>query len=556
MSDTWGKGSVNNNIGWGQAAGSATNNWGESQKTSWAGQTDIVGITSVSIAYSSSAFCADASDPTPTISNNAGVGTFSSTAGLVFISTTTGEVDIDASTVGSYLITYTDTDSATATFNLTINALPTVIVSVSAGTICDGESTILTASGASTYVWNDGNTDNPRTVSPTTTTLFTATGTDSNGCTSSGGTTITVNPQDSAAFSYSANTYCANGTDPTPTITGTVGGAFTSTAGLSINASTGEIDLDASTVGTYSITYTTTGVCPDNQSVNITINAADNAAFAYSASSYEPTDADPTPTITGLTGGTFSAGSGLVFVDSGTNTGSSTGEIDLSASTVASYTITYDTSSSGSSVCPNTSTQTVEIAVAGIANNHSFSFDGINDYINVGTISSINSASACTISYWGKKASASGDDMAVGSLVSSTNGIWLQWYIDNNVYFSCRNGSTNTVSVVLSGDTNWHHFVGVYDGTNVTIYIDGTQAATSTTSVPSSLSATAGNNFQIGALNSSFFTSGNIDELGIWNTALTSTQVAEIYNAKGTNLTKDLSTVAGGPVYWNRMGDN
>jgi hypothetical protein len=556
MSDTWGKGSVNNNIGWGQAAGSATNNWGESQKTSWAGQTDIVGITSVSIAYTSSAFCADASDPTPTISNNAGVGTFSSTAGLVFISTTTGEVDISASTAGTYVITYTDTDAATATFNLTINALPTVIVSVSAGTICDGESTILTASGASTYVWNDGNTDNPRTVSPTTTTLFTATGTDSNGCTSSGGTTITVNPQDSAAFSYSANTYCANGTDPTPTITGTVGGAFTSTAGLSINASTGEIDLDASTVGTYSITYTTTGVCPDNQSVNITINAADNAAFAYSASSYEPTDADPTPTITGLTGGTFSAGSGLVFVDSGTNTGSSTGEIDLSASTVASYTITYDTSSSGSSVCPNTSTQTVEIAVAGIANNHSFSFDGINDYINVGTISSINSASACTISYWGKKASASGDDMAVGSLVSSTNGIWLQWYIDNNVYFSCRNGSTNTVSVVLSGDTNWHHFVGVYDGTNVTIYIDGTQAATSTTSVPSSLSATAGNNFQIGALNSSFFTSGNIDELGIWNTALTSTQVAEIYNAKGTNLTKDLSTVAGGPVYWNRMGDN
>ena len=549
MSDTWGKGSVNNNIGWGQAAGSATNNWGESQKTSWAGQTDIVGITSVSIAYSSSAFCADASDPTPTISNNAGVGTFSSTAGLVFISTTTGEVDISGSTAGTYVITYTDTDAATATFNLTINALPTVIVSVSAGTICDGESTILTASGASTYVWNDGNTDNPRTVSPTTTTLFTATGTDSNGCTSSGGTTITVNPQDSAAFSYAASAYCANGTDPTPTITGTAGGAFTSTAGLSINASTGEIDLDASTVGTYSITYTTTGVCPDNQSVNITINAADNAGFSYSASSYAPTDADPTPTITGLTGGTFSGTTGLVI-------NSTTGEIDLSASTIATHTITYDTTSSGSSVCPNTSTQTVEIALAGIANNYSMEFDGVNDYINVGTISSINSASACTISYWGKKASASGDDMAVGSLVSSTNGIWLQWYTDNNVYFSCRNGSTNTVSVVLSGDTNWHHFVGVYDGTNVTIYIDGTQAATSTTSVPSSLSATAGNNFQIGALNSSFFTSGNIDELGIWNTALTSTQVAEIYNGTSTNLTKDLTTVSGSNlIYWNRMGD-
>jgi len=380
MSDTWGKGSVNNNIGWGQAAGSATNDWGKSQKDSWAGQTDIVGITSVSITYSSSAFCSDANDPTPTISNNAGAGTFSSTAGLVFISTSTGEIDISGSTAGSYVITYTDTDAATATFDLSINTIPTVTVSASAGTICDGESTILTASGANSYTWSNGGTGASITVSPNTTTLFTATGTDSNGCTSSGGTTITVNAQDSAAFSYAASAFCANGTDPTPTITGTAGGAFTSTAGITLNSSTGEIDLDASTVGTYSITYTTTGVCPDNQSTNITINAADNAAFSYSASSYEPTDADPTPTITGLTGGTFSGTTGLVI-------NSTTGEIDLSASTVASHTITYDTTSSGSSVCPNTSTQTVDIALAGIANNYSMSFDGIDDYIDAGNIS-------------------------------------------------------------------------------------------------------------------------------------------------------------------------
>jgi hypothetical protein len=371
----WGQGGVNNSNDWGKAKANSTNSFGAVYDSSPSGDTNIAGGQPVvSITYSASAFCADASDPTPTIQNNAGAGTFSSTTGLVFISTTTGEVDIDASTVGSYLITYTDTDAATATFNLTINALPTVTVSVSAGTICDGESTILTASGASTYVWNDSNTDNPRTVSPTTTTTYTATGTDSNGCTNTGATTITVNAQDSAAFSYAASTYCANGTDPTPTITGTSGGAFTSTTGLVINSGTGVIDLDASTVGAYSITYTTTGVCPANQSVNITINATDNAAFSYSASSYAPTDSDPTPTITGLTGGTFSGTTGLVI-------DSSTGVIDLSASTVAAHTITYNTSSSGSSVCPNTSTQNVDIALAGIANNYSMSFDAASsDY--------------------------------------------------------------------------------------------------------------------------------------------------------------------------------
>ena len=362
MSD-WGKGSENNNIGWGQAAGSATNDWGKSQKNSYAGQTDIVGLTTLSINYSADNYCEDGGNtPQPTVSNNAGAGTFSSTTGLV-IDGVTGIINTDTSTVGTYTVTYTDTDAATATDDVVLRALPTIIVSVSAGTICDGESTTLTATGASTYVWSNGDTGSAITVSPSATTIFTATGSDGF-CTSAGSTTITVNAQDSAAFSYAASVYCANGTDPTPTITGTSGGAFTSTTGLVINSGTGAIDLDASTVGAYLITYTTTGVCPANQSVNLTINAADNAAFSYSASSFEPTDADPTPTITGLTGGTFSAGSGLVFVDSGTNTGSSTGEIDLSASTAASYTITYDTTSSDSSVCPNTSTFSLTVAAA------------------------------------------------------------------------------------------------------------------------------------------------------------------------------------------------
>ena len=50
-----------------------------------------------------------------------------------------------------------------------------------------------------------------------------------------------------------------SGSDPTPTISGTTGGTFSSTAGLSINASTGEIDLSASTAGTYTVSYLTSG---------------------------------------------------------------------------------------------------------------------------------------------------------------------------------------------------------------------------------------------------------------------------------------------------------
>ena len=140
MSDTWGKGAKNNTIGWGSAACTTTNDWGKSQKdssvaASWSGDTDISGCAgaALSITYSSSAFCEDASDPTPTVTDNVGAGTFSSTAGLVFVSTTTGEVDISASTSGAtYVITYTDTDAATATFSLTINDLDNATFAYSA----------------------------------------------------------------------------------------------------------------------------------------------------------------------------------------------------------------------------------------------------------------------------------------------------------------------------------------------------------------------------------------------------------------------------------------
>ena len=125
-----------------------------------------------------------------------------------------------------------------------------------------------------------------------------------------------------------------------------------------INSTTGEIDLDQTTPGTYVVTYTVQGVSSTQE---VTVNAVDNATFSYSATSYETSDPDPTPAITGLTGGTFSGTTGLVFVDSGTNTGSSTGQIDLSASTAASHTVTYNTSSSSSSVCPNTSTFGLDI---------------------------------------------------------------------------------------------------------------------------------------------------------------------------------------------------
>ena len=63
--------------------------------------------------------------------------------------------------------------------------------------------------------------------------------------------------------------------------------------------------------------------------------------------------------------------------------------------------------------------------------------------------------------------------------------------------------------------------------------------------------------FNIGRYSGAFaYFDGKIDEVAIWNTDLSATQVESIYDGTSTNLTKDLTTVAGSNlVYWNRMGD-
>ncbi|MEI7979361.1 MAG: PKD-like domain-containing protein, partial [Bacteroidota bacterium] len=123
--------------------------------------------------------------------------------------------------------------------------------------------------------------------------------------------TVTINALPTATIAYSSTPYCAIGT-ATVTQTGQTGGTYSSTAGLNfVSTSTGEIDLQASTAGTYTVTYTfTNGTCSNTTTTAITINSLPTATIAYSGSPY---CASGTATVTrnGQAGGTYSSTSGL-----------------------------------------------------------------------------------------------------------------------------------------------------------------------------------------------------------------------------------------------------
>ena len=291
--------------------------------------------------------------------NNGGI---TPTGGCTYTWVSTGTPPAGSYFTGLGAGTYTVTTScggcaSTAVTTISTTPSPTAIVPANI-TVCNGSVVPLgiftsTPAGA-TFAWTNSNTAiglaasgvgsvpsftamNPGPTPITSTITVSPT---LGGCSGTPNTyTITVNPADDASFSYSSPSYCQAGTDPLPLITGVSPGVFSVTPPtlLFVTTTTGEINLAASSLGTYSITYTTGGLCSNSSSTSVIINSLDDASFNYPSSIYCQSGTNPTPTITGASGGTFTALPGLVIDPI-------TGLVNLVASPVGTYTIVYTTS--------------------------------------------------------------------------------------------------------------------------------------------------------------------------------------------------------------------
>lgn len=95
----------------------------------------------------------------------------------------------------SYSVQVTDANGCTTTANFAIQEDAGFTLSTTgAGSICSGQSTTITASGATTYQWDNGlGAGSSFVVNPTTTTTYNVTGTTGN-CSSSVAVTVTVVP--------------------------------------------------------------------------------------------------------------------------------------------------------------------------------------------------------------------------------------------------------------------------------------------------------------------------------------------------------------------------
>ena len=195
--------------------------------------------------------------------------------------------------------------------------------------------------------------------------------------------------------------------------------------------------------------------------------------------------------------------------------------------------------------------------VAPFTNTYSMSFDGVDESFIVGNSTSLNITSSQTFSMWFKTTSS-----AVMYPITQGSGSEIKYFIQlyapiDRIRLQIYDGSS-VVTIVdntqVFDDGNWHHLAFTTDALTTTdgikVYFDGnllTNKGTLSNSGIRSITTA----LYIGQIPNTARFNGNIDEVAIFNSELSASDVTAIYNSGvPTSLSSYPSLVS-----WWRMGD-
>src|ERR1017187_5901086 len=187
---------------------------------------------------------------------------------------------------GIYNITVTDANGCTEMSNATVTEPPQLSIVMSPNTtICFGTSTDLlaTVGGGTTgytYSWDNGSISSDQTVSPTTTTSYSITSTDANGCTITGGP-ITINVTPPLAVITMATAQICQGQSATIGAIATGGnGHYTYIWDNGIGTANGIITVNPTVTTIYTVTVTDSCTIPNVTATDtVVVNSAPTVEF-------------------------------------------------------------------------------------------------------------------------------------------------------------------------------------------------------------------------------------------------------------------------------------
>ncbi len=192
---------------------------------------------------------------------------------------------------GTYTVTLTATNvngSSNSTVVITVNPTPTVTATASPSPICNGQSSTLTAGGASTYAWMPGSLSGTSvSVSPATTTTYTVTGTSAAGCINTQTVSVIVNPVPTVTATASPTTICVG---QSSILTGAGASTY---AWMPGSLSGTSVSVSPATTTTYTVTGTSAAGCINTQTVSVTVNICAGPIAAFTPSSTSVCIGDP-----------------------------------------------------------------------------------------------------------------------------------------------------------------------------------------------------------------------------------------------------------------------
>ncbi|UBZ05536.1 HYR domain-containing protein [Salegentibacter mishustinae] len=206
------------------------------------------------------------------------------------------------------------------------------------------------------------------------------------------------------------------------------------------------------------------------------------------------------------------------------------------------YTLTWSVASAANPSC-NVST---EIEVTFPPTCSKLNFDGDDDYVNAGNNYTM-AGSDFSIEAWVKPNNISGVNTIISKRVEEEPNLGYDLILNNgSPSFRVRNRTVTSSKKITTN--RWYHIAGVYSDSKMSLFVDGIEIQTNTNNIPGG-SGNFDAPFLIGATYSPSTNketkdhfNGFIEEVRLWNTAISSEQIRFFMNQR---LEKEDSNVSG-----------
>jgi len=192
------------------------------------------------------------------------------------------------------------------------------------------------------------------------------------------------------------------------------------------------------------------------------------------------------------------------------------------------------------------STDYLTYGTSGDGSPYSGSFDGVDDYVIVSDNDDLSfTDEKFTISLWFKSTSSSGS-VIITKRSNNINGEYYLEYGTSTIKFRIYDGGIkyDYDEVVITGtfnNGNWNHIVFTADGSELKAYLNSNNE--DTTSITSAM-GNDNSELYIGRYGGdSLYFNGNIDDVVIYDRALSSSEIEDLYNYGFTEISSDNFTV-------------